>query len=184
MHSISSHLIHTNNYILREINPLILTEVLTNFDDTDAMNYLNIETLDLLSIEKDKLKKGITSYHFTFLYFQILNKISNEILGWCGFHTYIPKHQKAEIGYVITNQKNWGKGIMKEVLPVVLDYGFKEMNLYRIEAMTAVDNYVSKKLLQNNGFIYEGLLRQNYLRNQHFEDSEMYSLLNTEFSSL
>jgi ribosomal-protein-alanine N-acetyltransferase len=184
MHSISPQLICTNNYILREINPLILTEVLTNFDDTDAMNYLNIETLDLLSIEKNKFKKGITSYHFTFLYFQILNKISNEILGWCGFHTYIPKHQKAEIGYVITNQKNWGKGIMKEVLPVVLDYGFKEMNLYRIEAMTAVDNYVSKKLLQNNGFIYEGLLRKNYLRNQQFEDSEMYSLLNTEFSNL
>jgi len=179
-----SNLISTPNFLLREINPELVTKIVSTCKDQEIMEYLNIENLDLLSVEKEKLKKGITSYHFTFLYFQILNKISNEILGWCGFHTYIPKHQKAEIGYVITNQKNWGKGIMKEVLPVVLDYGFKEMNLYRIEAMTAVDNYVSKKLLQNNGFIYEGLLRQNYLRNQHFEDSEMYSLLNTEFSSL
>lgn len=173
----NSTIISTPHFILREINPEIVSKVFSTCKDNEIMQHLNIETLDLLEIEKEKLKKGISSYHFTFLYFQILEKKSNEIFGWCGYHTWIPKHQKAEIGYVINNHKNWGKGIMKEVLPRVLKFGFEEMNLHRIEAMTAKENLVSKKLLLNNGFIYEGLLRKNYLKNQVFEDSEMYSLL-------
>lgn len=176
-----SHLISTPNFLLREINPELVSKIVSSCKDHEIMEYLNIETLDLLGVEKEKLRKGISSYHFTFLYFQIIEKKSNTIIGWCGYHTWIPKHQKAEIGYVLNDKKNWGKGIMKEVLPFVLNFGFKEMNLHRIEAMTARENLVSKKLLLNNGFIYEGLLRKNYLKNQVFEDSEMYSLLAGEY---
>lgn len=173
----NSTIISTKNFLLREINPQIVSSIINNYTDKEIMEFLNIETLDLLEIEKDKLKKGISSYHFTFLYFQILDKSSHKIIGWCGYHTWIPMHQKAEIGYVIYNQKNWGKGIMSEVLPKVLKYGFQKMNLNRIEAMTSIENVISKKLLFNNGFIYEGVLRKNYLKNQQFDDSEMYSLL-------
>lgn len=70
---------------------------------------------------------------------------------------------------------------MSEVLPVVLQYGFEQMNLHRVEALLADYNMASKRLLVKNGFVYEGCLREHYYVDGVPEDSVMYSLLNHEF---
>jgi hypothetical protein len=72
--SFNSTIISTPNFLLREINPKIVSEVFSTCKDKEIMEYLNIETLDLLEIEKEKLKMGISSHHFTFLYFHIIEK--------------------------------------------------------------------------------------------------------------
>ena len=48
-----------------------------------------------------------------------------------------------------------GKGMMSEAVNFVLKFGFKDLNLGRIEAFTNRNNFDSIKLLQNLKFIFD-----------------------------
>lgn len=70
---------------------------------------------------------------------------------------------------------------MSEALLQVLKFGFEELDLHRIQACTAKENEASKRLLHKNGFVQEGILRQDYLVNGIFDDSLCFSLLRPEW---
>lgn len=70
---------------------------------------------------------------------------------------------------------------MKEAVEKVLEFGFKKMQLNRIEALIDENNTPSKKLLDYFGFSREGNLRGHYLVDGIFEDSVLYSLLRSEY---
>ncbi|MFD3155291.1 GNAT family N-acetyltransferase [Haloimpatiens sp. FM7330] len=69
--------------------------------------------------------------------------------------------KSAFVGYSI-DEKEQGKGYMKEALNLVLDYCFNEMNLHRIEASTLVNNKRSQGVLRRCGFKELGL-NEKYL---------------------
>lgn len=66
---------------------------------------------------------------------------------------------------------------MQEAVAFCIEFGFNEMNLFRIEAMTSPTNLASKRILEKFGFKEEGLLQKNYIKNDQAEDSIMYGLL-------
>jgi ribosomal-protein-alanine N-acetyltransferase len=65
------------------------------------------------------------------------------------------------VGYSMDASEQ-GKGYMKEALNMVLDYGFNELELHRIEASTLVDNLRSQNVLKGCNFIELGI-NKNYL---------------------
>ena len=65
------------------------------------------------------------------------------------------------VGYSMDASEQ-GKGYMKEALNMVLDYGFNELELHRIEASTLVDNLRSQNVLKGCEFIELGM-NKNYL---------------------
>ena len=73
------------------------------------------------------------------------------LIGSIGLWNISREHSKAEIGYELL--PTWqGKGIMNEVLPAVLDFGFSRMKLRTIDAVLDPANTRSLKLLQTHGF--------------------------------
>lgn len=173
--------IHTERLILRTINPEILDYVYTYFADWQIMEFLGLPTIDLLEVEKEKYRKGLSTFNRTFLYFIIAEKETNKVIDWCGHHTWYIQHNRAELGYGLFSDDYKQQGIMTEALKVVLDYGFNTMNLHRIEAMTAQYNTASNKTLTKFGFTQEGVLREHYLVDGVMEDSLMFSLLKHEY---
>lgn len=89
---------------------------------------------------------------------------TSEIYQWC---ISLPDDQKmigsiclwnlsddrkiAEVGYDLAPAHH-GKGIMNEALIAVIDFGFNQLKLDKIEAYTQRNNKNSKKLLEKNGF--------------------------------
>lgn len=67
--------------------------------------------------------------------------------------------KNAIVGYSM-DEKYQGRGWMKEALSLVLDYGFNEMELHRIEASTLVDNIKSQSVLLGCGFEKLGLNKE------------------------
>lgn len=102
------------------------------------------------------------------------------IIGSCGFLNISKSNLRAEIGYEL-NKKYWRKGIMSEAYKAVIQYGFNEMNLNRIEALIEPENVASLKLVESFFFVKEGLLRQYEFGAGTYDDLYMYSLLNKEF---
>ena len=171
----------TDRLILRIVTPEVHSYIYDNYDDNGIKAFFGIETDENLTKEKNNYNKGIVTYRRSFVNFVLADKVTGMAIGWCGFHTWYPEHNRAEIGYHMNDDTHKGKGYMSEAIAAVLQYGFEVMQLHRVEALIAEYNEPSYKLLQKNGFVYEGCLREHYNVDGKMEDSMMYSLLKSEY---
>lgn len=125
---------------------------------------------------------GMETFRISQQQILIKEKGTDRILGECGFHTWNKTHRRAELFYVMYADSDKRKGYMSEALPIVLQYGFEEMDLHRIQAMIDDNNTPSKRLLEKNNFVLEGIAREDYNVNGKNEDSVCYSLLKHEWN--
>ena len=86
---------------------------------------------------------------------------------------------RGEIAYDVVRAR-WRQGVMAEVLPAVLHYGFATLGLHRIEATVTPGNVASVRLLQRLGFRREGLLRGHGYWKGGFQDVELFARLSTD----
>lgn len=86
------------------------------------------------------------------------------------------EHYRAEVGYVL-HPGYWNRGIMKEALLSVANYGFEGMKLHSIEAHINPENIASGKVLEKAGFIREAYFKESYFFRGTFLDTAIYSLL-------
>lgn len=173
--------LHTDRLLLRLYTPDTARHVFTTMTDSELLDFFGLESAEALAREKEKFSLGVATYNRTFANFYLINKETGKIIGGCGFHTWAPDHRRAEIGYALHSDEHKRKGLMSEALLAILKYGFDEMNLHRVEALTDPENTASQKLLANFGFVKEGILRQHYVIDGVPTDSVAYSLLKPEF---
>ena len=130
---------------------------------------------------REWLRKRINDFEVRGSVFWVLTlKGDDTAIGECCFWNFDPVFQCAEIGYEL-GQEHWNKGLMTEALTEVLDYGFREMCLHRIEACPYAGNARSRKLLTTLGFKEEGRLRERHFFRGHFQDQLYYGLLRPEW---
>ncbi len=173
--------ITTQRLILRKLTPEIMDEVLTSYSDEQAKNFLGLKSDEELEKERTKHRKGLTMHNRSFVNFQLISKEAGKIIGACGFHTWLPEHQRAEIGYAITDDTYKGQGLMTEAMQLILRYGFEHMGLRRVEAFIGPQNIPSIKLVAHFHFTREGVMREHYRKNGEQQDSVVYALLKSEY---
>lgn len=88
---------------------------------------------------------------------EITLKTEDTVIGSCGYFNYKLQHRRAEIGYELSREY-WAKGIASEAVQAILNYGFEQVRLHRIEALIDPPNKTSLKLVERLGFKKEGLL--------------------------
>jgi ribosomal-protein-alanine N-acetyltransferase len=72
---------------------------------------------------------------------------------------------------------------MHEALQALLDFGFGELDLNRIEADIDPRNSASARTLERLGFTKEGYLRERWIVGEEVSDTALYGLLRREFRS-
>lgn len=172
--------IQTEHLLIKKLDSQIMTEIFELNNHDEIKKILGVTDEEFIR-QKKIHQKGYESYNQKMLNFQIVEKESNAIIGNCGFHSWNPQHHRAEVGYALNSDEFKNKGFMKEALQKVIEYGFNELDLNRIEALIDENNTPSKKLLHHFGFTREGNLRGHYLVDGVFEDSVLYSLLKSEY---
>lgn len=110
----------------------------------------------------------------------VLNK---EPVGGVGFCKIEWKHKKAELGYWLA-KKYWNQGIMTEAIKLVLDFGFKQLKLNRIEASHFRQNQGSKRVQGKCGLKLEGIARQGIFKNGKFYDDVRRAILASDYKKL
>ena len=116
--------------------------------------------------------------------FLLADKKSEQIIGRCGLHNWNEEHRRAEIGYVMNDEEFKRKGLMSEAVAAILEFGFTQLNLNRIDAMVGAGNTASLRIIEKSGFVKEGVLRQHVLLAGKFEDSILYSKLLSEHGAV
>ena len=181
MPSASPIVLSTERLLLRELTPAIFNDLFLKSTKKEIMAYLNLKTKQEYADMEERYTKGITTYFHDFKGFHLIDRQSNQIIGHCDYHTWVPGHRRAEIGYAITNEKYKNQGLMTEALESILTFGFEHMNLFRVEALIPTFNTPSRNLVQHFNFKREGLLRNYYLVDGFLEDTAIFSLLKPEF---
>jgi ribosomal-protein-alanine N-acetyltransferase len=174
----------TDRLILRKLSPEIFDYIYANYSDEELLTFLGLATIETLATEKEKHRKGLSTFNKTFLYFKVLDKTTENIIGWCGYHTWYLDHNRAEIGYGFYDDTYKQKGLMSEAVKALLDYGFNQMKLHRVEALIGTNNEASMNLVKKFGFTYEGNLKEHYFTNNQMEDSLVFGLLKHEYEQL
>lgn len=99
----------------------------------------------------ERVVKGVTNQDF--YYWGITQQGNPKMIGSICLWNISEDRSKAELGYDL-HPDFQGLGIMSEALQHVLDFGFGQMRLIKIEAFTHNENQSSKKLLERNGFVH------------------------------
>lgn len=107
---------------------------------------------------------------------------SGELIGMCTLFQLKVQCRRAEIGYGLASPF-WGFGYMHESLSALLHFGFRELDLNRVEADVDPRNEASIRSLQRLGFRKEGHLRERWIVEGEVSDSGIYGLLRKEWAS-
>ena len=104
---------------------------------------------------------------------------TNQFIGLFGLKLGAKKYRRGEVWYKL-HLDHWGKGFGTEALNRVLDFGFDDLNLHRIQAGCAVDNMGSIKVLEKAGMLREGRGRQLLPLKSGWSDNFEYAILETD----
>ena len=127
----------------------------------------------------DNLPKRQNDFLFAIV---ILKENEEEILiGNCGIHEVNWKDRVGVCGIMIGEKSYWGKGYGTEAMELLLNYGFKVLNLNRIELLVHDFNERAIKCYEKLGFIREGLTRQAVFVNGNYHDTLIMGLLQQEW---
>ncbi|MFT9847071.1 GNAT family N-acetyltransferase [Aneurinibacillus sp. REN35] len=89
--------------------------------------------------------------------------------------------ENGTVGYFIDQACN-GRGYMTEALRCAIRFAFEEAKLHRLQAAVMPHNQASIRVIEKNGFLYEGLAKY-YLRiHGVWEDHLIYALTQENWS--
>lgn len=102
-------------------------------------------------------------------------------IGNCGLYQIEEKDRVAALGISIGEKKFWSKGYGTEAANLLIDYGFKFLNLHKIESDAWAFNERSIKMHKKLGFVVEGQRRQRKYIEGKYQDSMVFGLLKDEW---
>lgn len=100
-------------------------------------------------------------------------------LGWVTLTVRSREHGIAEVGYTLSAAYH-RQGFGTEALGLLVERAFSEPDIHRLEAVCAVDNEPSWRLLERQGFQREGRLRGYYQINGRRVDHYLYARLRAD----
>ena len=115
--------------------------------------------------------------------FAIERKSDHRMIGTIGLHRDKWRNltDVKMVGYVLA-QDCWGNGYMSEAVKRLLQFGFEELQLRLMSISHYTFNDRSRRVIEKCGFVYEGTLRQTFLRyDGAVFDEAIYSLTREEW---
>ena len=79
----------------------------------------------------------------------------------------------SEIGYYLL-QEVYSKGIMTEAVRQICEIAFEKLDILRITGMVYEPNIASKKVLERNNFLLEGVMKKAVIKNNNIYDLCIY----------
>lgn len=112
--------------------------------------------------------------------FALEHKATGRLLGDCALQVDAVEQRQGQIGFTLARE-NQGKGFATEAVARLLDYGFSELLLHRIIAITDSENTAAGSLLDRVGMRREGYFRQHVWFKGRWGSEYVYAMLEHEW---
>ncbi|WP_168124032.1 GNAT family protein [Paenibacillus sp. HB172176] len=174
-------ILETERLILRQIKQEDSREIYNYFSLEEVTKYYDLVSFTNINQAEELINRWNQRFERNQgIRWGITLKSENRVIGTCGFHSWMKNHHRSEIGYELTPQY-WRKGIMTEAILKVVEFGFNNLELNRIEAFVEPENVNSRKVLERIEFREEGILREHFYWRNRFVDTAIYSILKKDF---
>ncbi len=140
-------------------------------DGTDTDNYSNILSAALIEREKGN--------QFPFA---IFHKQDKKLVGSTRFLEIVPQHKKLEIGWTWLHPDYWATEVNLECKLLLLTFCFETLQTLRVQLRTDENNIRSRKAIAKIGGQFEGIFRNDMLRdNNTRRHSAYFSIIEEEW---
>ena len=170
----------TTNYYLKEIDNSDIENIYRGLSNPEITKYYDVHFPSIEATKEQMDWYSTLKREGTGIWWGIYDIEDNQFCGAGGFNSLEKQHEKAEIGLWLLKEY-WGKGILKEVMPILFEQGFNELGLNRIEGYVLNDNVKCKRALEKINFTFEGTMREFEIKNGKKIDVDIYSLLKNEW---
>jgi RimJ/RimL family protein N-acetyltransferase len=174
--------INLNQAILRRPEPRDVEQLYVYRNDWDVIRSLG-------GFSRGYSQRDLTDwveYHRTRqdeIIWTIADREADRCLGHAGLYQIDHRVRSAEFAIIIGDKSRWGHGLGRAVTQAVLDFGFAQMNLNRIELTVLENNAAALHLYRKLGFVQEGVLRQAQFRDGAYLNVVQMGLLREEYRS-
>ena len=172
--------LRTNRLTLRPLRDGDEDALFAIYSDPKVMRYWNAPLWLHLESAHAMISKDISATGKEYLRLGIEVTRDSALIGTCTFFEINATCRRAEVGYAI-GSATWGNGYMHEALTALLEYGFGELGLNRVEADIDPRNDPSAKTLLRLGFSREGYLRERWIVGGEVSDTVLFGLLQREW---
>lgn len=170
--------LHTSRLLLRKLETTDAPAIFFLRSDEQVLRYIGREpaqtTEEALSFIRS-IDSAVAANQ-SVLWGICLQDDPAKVIGTICLWNLQPQNHRAEIGFVL-HPDWWRKGLMKEAILAVINYGFDTMLLHSIEARLDPANTACAAVLQATGFICEGHFRESFYFRGVYCDSHVYSII-------
>ena len=154
--------------------------------DADALNaeFGDPEVLDRLAMTFPQATAGFRQFvrstrgsesHVLFT----IETLEGEPLGTCDLREVEPRARSANVGIWI-KKPAWGRGYGTDAMRTLCRFGFRQLNLQRIELLVYETNPAAIRSYEKVGFRHEGTLRRAQFQGGRYIDTRVMGLLAEE----
>jgi RimJ/RimL family protein N-acetyltransferase/N-acetylglutamate synthase-like GNAT family acetyltransferase len=147
-------------------------------ETTQRFNAMGILELDRLKAQIAESNRDISAKQPTHRYFIKVSGV--EFAGVIAIRDIDWESGVCDLGYLIA-EKYHNQGIATRAVTLILEKAFEQGKLRKVKAMTAVSNVASYRVLQKNGFAFEGSLREELLIAGRPQDAYLWGLTSDDF---
>lgn len=171
--------LRSQRLLLRKLDKADANEIFFLRSNEDVLRYLGKEPTSTIKEAEEfieMINKNIDDNGSILWGIALLDDPST-VIGTICLWNFRKENYRCEIGYIL-HPDHWRKGIMKEAINCVNDYGFTVLGLHSIEALLSPGNIASSAVLESTGFVKEAHLKESFYFRGEFDDTLIYSKLN------
>ncbi|MBI5227913.1 GNAT family N-acetyltransferase [Candidatus Micrarchaeota archaeon] len=146
-------------------------------NDPQVTKFLESRFLDN-SIENIRTFVENISKNPDILFLAIVVKEGNQHIGNIKLGPVNRHHRSAELGILIGEKNQWGKGYATEAIGILVRYAFEELKLHKITAGCYANNLGSMAAFKKVGFKEEGRRQSQFRFNGEYVDSVLLGIIN------
>ncbi|TDB67982.1 GNAT family N-acetyltransferase [Arundinibacter roseus] len=130
------------------------------------------DTLEVMLVALED-QQSVPRTHFAWT---VWLRDTRQFVGEAGMHLSADRFRRGEIHYSLFPEY-WQNGYATEIVKNIISFGFRELNLHRIEAGVAKDNARSIRVVEKAGMQCEGLRRKSLPIRGEWIDNFQYAIL-------
>ena len=167
--------------IMRKITKADAQDMYRYSSRPEVTKYLLWHPHESLAFTKRYLDEVMRQYKgHNFFDFAVISKEDGRMIGTCGFTTLDTANHSGEIGYVLSPDY-WGLGLASEAVDMILRFAFCNLGLHRVEARYMPGNAASRRVMEKNQMIFEGVTRDGIYVKGAYQDVGKCAILRDEY---
>ena len=176
--------LQTERLSLRPMHPIDAEDMFDYARRPEVTKYLLWREHEDIGYTRDYLNYISNRYALGNFYdWAVIEHDSRRMIGTCGFTKIDTVNNVAEIGYVL-NPDFHRKGFGSEAVKRILQFGFEELGVNRIEARFMLGNEASLALMKSVGMTFEGYLRDLLFVKGEYKTIGISSILRYEYERM